>query len=121
MERHADSIWNTDRDPLNRLGQRWAGGTINQVDWRTQASALAALTVTEELEIRGFGKVTAEYRRALSSVYRTVSGSWSLDAGLGDEAFRSTGRNHRAVSNGDAARGTDEVDHRAGPLGTPII
>lgn len=53
MERHADSIWNTDRDPLNRLGQRWAGGTINQVDWRTQASALAALTVTEELEIRG--------------------------------------------------------------------
>lgn len=39
----ADSIWTNDRDPLNRIGQRWAGGTPNQVDWRTQASGLAAL------------------------------------------------------------------------------
>ncbi|WP_086694754.1 glycoside hydrolase family 76 protein [Streptomyces recifensis] len=44
LVRQADSVWAKDRDPLNRLGQRWAGGSPNQVDWRTQASALAALT-----------------------------------------------------------------------------
>ncbi len=43
-QRQADSIWTTDRDPLNRLGQRWAGGSPNQFDWRTQASGLGALT-----------------------------------------------------------------------------
>ncbi|MFF9391946.1 glycoside hydrolase family 76 protein [Streptomyces griseoluteus] len=44
LVRQADSVWAKDRDPLNRLGQRWAGGSPNQADWRTQASALAALT-----------------------------------------------------------------------------
>ncbi|MFJ5520714.1 glycoside hydrolase family 76 protein [Streptomyces griseoluteus] len=44
LVRQADSLWAKDPDPLNRLGQRWAGGSPNQVDWRTQASALAALT-----------------------------------------------------------------------------
>ncbi|MFI8347741.1 glycoside hydrolase family 76 protein [Streptomyces sp. NPDC085596] len=44
LVRQADSVWAKDRDPLNRLGQRWAGTGPNQVDWRTQASALAALT-----------------------------------------------------------------------------
>ncbi|MFJ4031411.1 glycoside hydrolase family 76 protein [Streptomyces griseoluteus] len=44
LVRQADSVWAKDRDPLNRLGQRWAGGSPNQGDWRTQASALAALT-----------------------------------------------------------------------------
>jgi predicted alpha-1,6-mannanase (GH76 family) len=39
----ADSIWARDRDNLNRIGQRWAGGSPNQVDWRTQASGLGAL------------------------------------------------------------------------------
>ncbi|WP_306207053.1 glycoside hydrolase family 76 protein [Actinoplanes sp. RD1] len=39
----ADSIWTTDRDTLNRLGQRWTGTTPNARDWRTQASALGAL------------------------------------------------------------------------------
>jgi hypothetical protein len=42
-QRQSDSIWSADRDPLNRIGQRWAGGSPNQVDWRTQASGLAAL------------------------------------------------------------------------------
>jgi predicted alpha-1,6-mannanase (GH76 family) len=42
--RQSDSIWATDRDPLNRIGQRWAGGSPNQTDWRTQASALGAIT-----------------------------------------------------------------------------
>jgi hypothetical protein len=42
-QRQADSIWSRDRDPLNRIGQRWAGGSPNQVDWRTQASGLGAL------------------------------------------------------------------------------
>ncbi|WP_329001272.1 glycoside hydrolase family 76 protein [Kribbella sp. NBC_00709] len=37
----ADSIWQNDRDSLNRLGQRWAGGGVR--DWRTQASALSGL------------------------------------------------------------------------------
>ena len=41
--RQADSIWTRDRDPLNRIGQRWAGGSPNQLDWRTQASGLGAL------------------------------------------------------------------------------
>ncbi|MFD9796866.1 glycoside hydrolase family 76 protein [Streptomyces sp. NPDC059070] len=44
IKRQADSIWSTDRDPLNRFGQRWAGTAPNQVDWRTQASALEGLT-----------------------------------------------------------------------------
>ncbi|MET1075683.1 MAG: glycoside hydrolase family 76 protein [Umezawaea sp.] len=42
-QRQSDSIWATDRDALNRIGQRWAGGATNQVDWRTQASGLEAL------------------------------------------------------------------------------
>ena len=45
--RQADSIWSADRDALNRLGQRWAGGTPNQLDWRTQASGLGALTAAQ--------------------------------------------------------------------------
>ncbi|WP_213000283.1 glycoside hydrolase family 76 protein [Winogradskya consettensis] len=43
----ADSIWNADRDSLNRIGQRWSGQTSsaypNARDWRTQASGLGAL------------------------------------------------------------------------------
>lgn len=42
--RQAESIWTADRDQLNRIGQRWAGGSPNQLDWRTQASGLGALT-----------------------------------------------------------------------------
>ncbi|MDN3355823.1 glycoside hydrolase family 76 protein [Actinomadura sp. DC4] len=41
--KQADSIWLDDRDALNRLGQRWAGGSPNVFDWRTQSSALDAL------------------------------------------------------------------------------
>ncbi|MFB6726585.1 glycoside hydrolase family 76 protein [Kribbella sp. NPDC056345] len=40
-QRQADSIWQNDRDSLNRLGQRWAAGGVR--DWRTQASALGGL------------------------------------------------------------------------------
>ena len=40
-------MWNNDRDSLNRLGERWAGGGTgdhpNVRDWRTQASGLSAL------------------------------------------------------------------------------
>jgi hypothetical protein len=39
----SNSLWANDRDSLNRIGQRWAGGSPNQTDWRTQASALSAL------------------------------------------------------------------------------
>ncbi|MFJ4369092.1 glycoside hydrolase family 76 protein [Streptomyces chartreusis] len=46
-ERQADSIWAKDRDSLNRLGQRWSGTAPNPSDWRTQASALEALTAAE--------------------------------------------------------------------------
>jgi rhamnogalacturonyl hydrolase YesR len=48
--RQADSIWSADRDALNRIGQRWAGGTGNQLDWRTQASGLGALTAAPARE-----------------------------------------------------------------------
>ncbi|MDI5976851.1 glycoside hydrolase family 76 protein, partial [Amycolatopsis magusensis] len=41
--RQAASIWSRARDPLNRIGQRWAGASPDQVDWRTQASGLGAL------------------------------------------------------------------------------
>jgi len=41
--RQSDSIWSTDRDSLNHLGQRWSGAGTNPADWRTQASALEAL------------------------------------------------------------------------------
>ena len=44
VQKQADTIWANDRDSLNRLGERWAGTAPNQTDWRTQASALAALT-----------------------------------------------------------------------------
>ncbi|MGW4397873.1 glycoside hydrolase family 76 protein [Amycolatopsis nivea] len=43
VQRQADSVWLRDRDSLNRIGERWAGGTPNAVDWRTQASGLEAL------------------------------------------------------------------------------
>lgn len=43
-QRQSDSIWTSNRDSLNRLGQRWSGqGTPNAKDWRTQASALGGL------------------------------------------------------------------------------
>jgi predicted alpha-1,6-mannanase (GH76 family) len=42
-QRQSDTIWAADRDSLNQIGQRWAGGSPNQVDWRTQASGLGAL------------------------------------------------------------------------------
>ena len=47
ISRQADSIWSTDRDSLNRLGERWSGTSPNASDWRTQASALEALTAAE--------------------------------------------------------------------------
>ena len=42
-QRQADSIWQNDRDSLNRLGQRWAVDGTTVRDWRTQASALSGL------------------------------------------------------------------------------
>ncbi|HEY0499995.1 MAG TPA: glycoside hydrolase family 76 protein [Kutzneria sp.] len=47
LQTQANSLWANDRDSLNRLGLRWAGGTPNAVDWRTQASALEALTAVQ--------------------------------------------------------------------------
>ncbi|MFE1290295.1 glycoside hydrolase family 76 protein [Streptomyces sp. NPDC058751] len=44
LQKQADTLWARDRSPLNALGERWAGTLPNQTDWRTQASALAALT-----------------------------------------------------------------------------
>ncbi|GAA3599556.1 hypothetical protein GCM10022419_099250 [Nonomuraea rosea] len=44
LQRQADTLWAQDRSSLNVLGQRWAGTGPNQSDWRTQASALGALT-----------------------------------------------------------------------------
>ncbi|MCX4237429.1 glycoside hydrolase family 76 protein [Streptomyces ortus] len=49
VTRQADSVWTADRDTLNRLGQRWSGAAPNVSDWRTQASALEALTAAGRL------------------------------------------------------------------------
>jgi hypothetical protein len=50
LRAQADSLWATDRDSLNHLGLRWAGGDPNPFDWRTQASALEALTAAAKAE-----------------------------------------------------------------------
>lgn len=44
IQKQSDTIWANDRTSLNALGQRWAGTSPNQTDWRTQASALGAIT-----------------------------------------------------------------------------
>lgn len=44
LQKQADTLWAADRSTLNALGERWAGTGPNQTDWRTQASALEALT-----------------------------------------------------------------------------
>jgi predicted alpha-1,6-mannanase (GH76 family) len=50
LRKQADTIWAAGRDPLNRLGERWSGGATGDVrDWRTQASALEALTAADGL------------------------------------------------------------------------
>lgn len=52
VSRQADTVWSKNRDHLNRLGQRWAGGSLSNVhDWRTQASALGALIGAMRLDI----------------------------------------------------------------------
>ncbi|MFI7066352.1 glycoside hydrolase family 76 protein [Kribbella sp. NPDC050124] len=43
LAKQAASVWDQDRDAAGRLGLRWAGGSSNVFDWRTQASALSAL------------------------------------------------------------------------------
>ncbi|MBP2475891.1 hypothetical protein JOF53_004763 [Crossiella equi] len=42
LTRQTTSLWTTARDPLNHLGQRWAGGAPDG-NWRSHASAFAAL------------------------------------------------------------------------------
>ncbi|WP_371600828.1 glycoside hydrolase family 76 protein [Streptomyces sp. NBC_00564] len=44
IQKQSDTIWSNDRTSLNALGERWAGTSPNQTDWRTQASALGAIT-----------------------------------------------------------------------------
>ncbi|WP_027347103.1 glycoside hydrolase family 76 protein [Hamadaea tsunoensis] len=46
LRTQSDTIWSADRDTLNRFGARWNGRSPNPTDWRTQASALAALLAT---------------------------------------------------------------------------
>ena len=41
--KQVNSLWNSDRDSLNRFSGHWAGGQPNAYDWRTQASAMGAL------------------------------------------------------------------------------
>jgi predicted alpha-1,6-mannanase (GH76 family) len=47
VQHQSDTLWSADRDTLNRFGERWSGADSssnpNVRDWRTQASALAAL------------------------------------------------------------------------------
>ena len=51
LQTQADSLWANDRDSLNHLGLRWAGGTPDVADWRTQASALEALTAAQYVSV----------------------------------------------------------------------
>ncbi|GAA1359608.1 hypothetical protein [Streptomyces beijiangensis] len=44
VQKQSDTPWAQDRTPLKALGQRWAGVVPNQMDWRTRAGALGALT-----------------------------------------------------------------------------
>lgn len=44
IQKQADTLWALDRSTLNALGERWAGTSPNQTDWRTQASTLGALS-----------------------------------------------------------------------------
>ena len=44
VQKQAATLWAQDRSPLNALGERWAGTSPDPTDWRTQASALGALT-----------------------------------------------------------------------------
>jgi rhamnogalacturonyl hydrolase YesR len=44
IQKQANTLWAQDRSPLNALGVRWAGTSPDPADWRTQASALGALT-----------------------------------------------------------------------------
>ncbi|MFF0033982.1 glycoside hydrolase family 76 protein [Streptomyces avermitilis] len=43
VQKQSNTLWAQDRGSLNTLGERWAGTSPNQTDWRTQASALGAL------------------------------------------------------------------------------
>jgi predicted alpha-1,6-mannanase (GH76 family) len=49
----ANTLWSADRDALNHLGERWSGlnpsADPNISDWRTQASALDALTAAGDV------------------------------------------------------------------------
>ncbi|MFC1402564.1 MULTISPECIES: glycoside hydrolase family 76 protein [Streptacidiphilus] len=44
VQQQSTTLWAQDRTPLNVLGERWAGTSPDPADWRTQASALGALT-----------------------------------------------------------------------------
>ncbi|MEY9835566.1 glycoside hydrolase family 76 protein [Streptacidiphilus sp. EB103A] len=44
VQQQAATLWAQDRSPINALGERWAGTSPDPTDWRTQASALGALT-----------------------------------------------------------------------------
>ncbi|MET7920897.1 glycoside hydrolase family 76 protein [Streptomyces avermitilis] len=43
VQKQSNTLWARDRGSLNTLGERWAGTSPDQTDWRTQASALGAL------------------------------------------------------------------------------
>ena len=49
VRKQANSIWNRNRDSLNRFGGHWTGSEPNAYDWRTQASALGALIAAVEI------------------------------------------------------------------------
>lgn len=64
-QRQSDRIWQSGKDPLNRVGVSWTGqATNNPRDWRTQASALSAVAVANGRDDSPLQRVKLDTARA---------------------------------------------------------
>ncbi|MDQ0008333.1 putative alpha-1,6-mannanase (GH76 family) [Luteibacter jiangsuensis] len=85
----AESIWSNDRDAAGRLGTRWSGATSddhpNVFDWRTQASALSALTGVIPIPTPS-ASLAATLSPAQPVVMPAASGTTTLPIDLGVSA-----------------------------------
>jgi predicted alpha-1,6-mannanase (GH76 family) len=97
VQKQAETIWASDRDAADRLGERWAGETNdehpNAFDWRTQASALSALiaAVPTHEPSRSLAATTSP---AQPVVMPAASSATTIDITLGVSA---TARGHQVL------------------------